>query len=98
MDNLLSYLYLFIKKAVWITALILIIMLVSKPITAIINNPDIFSHGNIDCLYYLVWIFTVISGIYFIASIISNILDFSEPTHSLNEIESEKRVDSSSCE
>lgn len=79
MDNLLNYLYLFVQKAVWIIALILIIALSGKPISAIINDPTTFSIGNFYCLYYFVWILTVVLSVYFIARIISHIVTAPEP-------------------
>lgn len=79
MDNLLNYLYLFVQKAIWIIALILIVALSSKPISVIIDDPTTFSTGNFYCLYYFVWILTVVLSVYFIARIISHIFTAPEP-------------------
>jgi hypothetical protein len=79
MANLLNWLYSFINKAIWVIALLSIFSIAGKPLTIIINNPEAFSRGSLDCLYYLPWILTTVLGIYFTAKIISKIIEISEP-------------------
>ncbi len=79
MEDLISWLYSFLHKAIWILALIFIIYFAHEPLLKIMNNPEIFKEGNFYCLYYFVWILTVVLGFYFLAKIISNILAISDP-------------------
>ncbi|WP_336284226.1 hypothetical protein [Citrobacter arsenatis] len=97
MGSLLNWLYIFMHKAIWIIALIIIFALINEPLMHIINHPDSFAEGNFYCLYYLVWIITVILGVYFVTKILSIIITFdggdmfirekSDEQHELNKIE-----------
>lgn len=79
MIKLLDYVYGFIQKSVWVAALLLIFILSSKPLMEITQYPDAFFRGGVYYLFHLVWILTVVLGVYFVAKIISNILLISEP-------------------
>lgn len=79
MDKFANWFYAFINKAIWISALILIFALTVKPVTLIASNPEAFSSGSLNCMYYLVWIIASVIGVYYVAKILSNIIAVSEP-------------------
>ncbi|WP_320734471.1 hypothetical protein [Enterobacter sp. 214E4] len=92
MDKFANWFYTFINKAIWICALILIFVLTVKPVTLIANNPDAFSSGSLNCMYYLVWIITSVIGVYYVAKILSNIIAVSEPFFYVADESDEEKV------
>jgi hypothetical protein len=92
MDKFANWFYTFINKAIWIAALILITTLTIKPITLIASNPEAFSSGSLNCMYYLVWIITSVIGVYYVAKILSNIITISEPFFYISDESDEEKV------
>lgn len=79
MIGLINFIYSALRRAIWVIASLSTMVLVSEPITNLINRESNKTFNKIDMLYNCVWILTVVAGVYCFAKMVSNIICVKEP-------------------